>query len=343
MIQNITDAISTYPVQVIGIMVLLPILMLMCYEYWYNKKHELEKRVKTYLEKDTDKKFIDVAVRETNKYLGDKGDKIQLKLERSNILFKKEEYLTFMIAGMIIGALAGFILFPFGGAFKSLVSFIDAPLIQIFFARLLAAAAFSFVGYFTPEVWIQYLIIDRRRLLDEQIEDAMLQVAEALRAGSGINLAIKLAGDELKYPMKDEFTRAYQEISAGKSFNDAMDDLKDRVNLKDFTMAINAIQIQYETGAELEPLLREIVKTVGDRKILKKELQKQITSSKGTAIILMTAPLLFSIAFSSMNAESYGQMTKTPLGIVMILVGIVSYLIGSAIILKILKDISKLT
>lgn len=343
MIQNILDTLAIYPIQAIGIIVFFPILILMLFEYGYNKKHQLEQRVEKYIKKDTDKKFINVAVKKTDKYMGSKGDKIQLKLERANILFKKEEYLALMIVGIIVGSLIGFILFPFGGVFKSMVSFINVPLIQIFFARILAGVICGGIGYFTPEIWIQYLIMDRRRLLDSQIEDALLQLAEALRSGAGINLAIKLAGDELKYPMKDEFSRLYQEISAGKSFNDAMDDLKDRINLQDFTFAMNAVQIQNETGAELEPLLREIVKAVGDRRILKKELQKQIADSKGQAIILAIAPLLFTIAFSGMNPESYGQMLKAPLGILMVVVGVVCYLIATLIIFKIIRDVSKLT
>lgn len=343
MLESIINTFSTYPLQVIGLLVFTPILIMMLYEFRYNQKNQLEKRVKGYIRNGKDEKVIDRAVGAASRYLGEKGDTIQLKLERANILFKKEEYLALLIIGVVAGAAIGFVIFPFGTVFKSIFGFIVSPFVQIFFARVLAAAVFGAIGYFLPEVYIKYLIFDRRRLLDEQIEDTLLQLADALRSGAGPNVAIRIASEELKYPMKDEFYRTHQEISANKPFDDAIEDLKKRVDLDDFSFAMSAVQIQTETGAELEPLLRDIVKVVGDRKILKKELQKAIATSKGTGIILMVAPVLFTVVFSNMNSEAYGEMLKSPMGIAMIVIGVVSYLIGSGIILKIIRDISKLT
>lgn len=343
MIQNFINILSEYPVQVIGIIVFLPILFIMIYDNFYNKKHKIDDKVDKYIIEDKDERFINIAVKKTNDYLGDRGDKIKVKLERANILFKKEEYIMLMLVGILIGVLVGFIFFPLASLFKSIVAFIKVPLIQVFVARVLSAVVFGFIGYFTPEVWIQYLIMDRKKLLDQQIPDALMQLAEALRSGASVNLAIKLAGDELKYPMKDEFARLYQELGTGKTFNEAMEDLKTRVNLDDFNFAMSAVQIQNETGAELEPLLREIVKTVGDRKILKKEMQKQIVSSKMQAYILLIAPPLFAVGYSGMNPEMFDQMLKTPLGIVLVIFASISYAIAAFIVLKIIKDITKLT
>ncbi len=343
MISNFMSLFSEYPIQVLGIIVFFPMLLVMIYENRYNKKNNLEDKVNKYFGAEKDEKFINRVVRKTDYYLGEKGDKIKLKLEQANVLFTKKEFISLMLLGIAIGALIGFIIFPFAGLFKGMVGFIHVPILQIFMARILAAIVFGFVGYFTPHVWVQYLIMDRRKLMDAQIEDALLQLAESLRSGASINLAIKLAGDELKYPMKDEFARLYQELGTGKSFNDAMEDLKNRVNLEDFTFAMSAVQIQSETGASLEPLLREIVKTVADRRVLKKEMQKQIVSSKTQAIFLLIAPILFIIAFGGMSPETYGQMLKVPVGIVMVVLGVIAYIIAALITIKIVRDVSKLT
>ena len=339
----IQRSFTQYPLEVIIILVFTPFLFLLIYNQRTLKNNQLTRQLESILNRKKNQKTMDKLIDRTNQYLGSKGDKIQTKLERSDILFKKQEYITLMVIGIIGGAGIGFLGFPLRSVFLAPFGFINVYIVKIVMARLASGIVFGAIGYFLPEIWIKYLTIQRRKLLGNQIEDALLNMADSLRSGADIHASIRLTGQELKYPMGDEFSRTYQEMSTGKTIIQALDDLKERVNLKDFTMAINAVQIQFETGASLEPLLRDMVKIIADRKVLKKEIDKAVTESKTTGIVLMSAPILFTVVFSRMNAEGYAAMFDSTIGIVMVGVGVVAYVIGSGLILKIIHDISKIS
>lgn len=342
-ISSLQQSIKDYPFQSAAILIFFPILALLLNNYISMKKNQLSRQLDIILKRGKNQSVMDEMVGTANQYLGERGDKIQLKLERANILFRKQEYVTMMIFGILGGFLVGFLVFPFAGFFMIFFSWMNEGLIQLFFARLLAGGVFAFAGYYLPELRIYWLIFKRQQLMVDQMNDALVIIADSLNSGMNIHESIRMAGSELKYPMGDLFARTYDEIKAGKTLPRALEDLKDRVGLQDFNIAMNAIIIQNETGAPLEPLLRDMVEIVADRKSLKKEIDKAVTSSKSTGIILMVAPVLFALMFSKMNAEGYAEMVQSGVGILMVVVGSVSYLIGAGLILYIIKDISKIS
>ena len=339
---GLQNAFKTYPVQTIGLAIFFPLMVSLIYNHFHFKKNQLSAQLKTILNRENEKGIVDNTVDSVSSYLGDKGDKIQLKLERSNIRFKKREYLALMVGGVVGGFLIGFVLFPFSPVFMAVFGWMNVWFVQVFFARLVAGAAIACAGYFVPELWIQYLIMQRTKLMNEQIEDAILNMADILRSGGSIHESIRVTGEEMNYPMGDEFARAYEEMRAGKTINVALEDLKKRVQIKDFGMAMDAVQIQFETGAPLEPLLRDMVKVIGERKILKKEITKAVTESKTTGVVLLVAPVLFSALFSNMNSESYTAMLHSQLGLILMGIAVGSYILGAVIIFGFLKEISKI-
>lgn len=341
-IDSVQEALRVYPVQTLAILVFIPTLAILIYNYISLKKNQLSRQLEMIMRKEKNQNIMDEMVGVATGYLGERGDKIQIKLDRANIMFRKQEYITLMIIGILSGFAVGFLIFPFGGFFMVLFAWLGEGIVQLFFARVFAGMAFAAVGFYLPELKIHWSIFKRQQLMVDQMEDALLVIADSLRSGMNIRDAIRVTGEELKYPLGDLFERTYDEIKAGKTLPKALEDLKDRVGLEDFNIAMNAILIQNETGAPLEPLLRDMVKIIGDRKILKKEIDKAITSSKTTGIVLMTAPILFALLFSKMNADGYAQMVQSGLGIAMVIIGTVSYIIGAGLILYIIKDISKI-
>lgn len=341
-IESVQRAIDIYPMQSMAILIFVPILALLIHNYFSLKKNQLSRQLALVLKKEKNQSMMDEMVGTANHYLGERGDKIEIKLKRANIMFKKNEYITLMLMGILGGFIAGFLIFPFGKFFMIFFAWMGDGLIQLLCARLLAGLTFAGVGYYLPELRIQWLIFKRQQLMVDQLEEALITISDGLNSGMNIREALRVTGSELKYPLGDLFEQTYDEIKAGKTLPRALEDLKDRVGLQDFSIAINAILIQNETGAPLEPLLRDMVEIISDRKVLKKEIDKAITSSKMTGIILMTAPLLFILLFSNMNSEGYEQMVQSGVGIAMVMLGAVSYVLGAGFILYILRNISKM-
>jgi Flp pilus assembly protein TadB len=267
--------------------------------------------------------------------------RVELKLTQANLDFTPKEYSTFLLLGAIGGAILGFVFFPFSGVFKGMLFFLESDFVKTFFARLLATASFAAAGSFFPRFWVRYLASKRTKELESQLQESLMSIADGLQSGLTLNQALKTVGDEMPEPMGQEFKTAYSEMQMGKSFNEAMDNLKKRINIPDFNMAVNAMQIQDDAGGKLEDLLRGMVRILQERLDTRQEIKKTVANQKMVGIILLLAPFFFLFAFSAANEDTYSQMFSSGLGWVLVIIAIISYVIAAWLILGILQYINK--
>lgn len=342
MLNGLFQALHDNTIEVLGLLIFFPLFFLMIYNHFSFKNNHLSMQLKTILNKEDKKKKKEAKFRTVlNKIFEKKGKELELKMEQANILFKKEEYLSMMLLGIGLGFVLGFSVFPFSGIWMKIFDFINFYLLKFTIARTFSGLFFAAAGYFLPEILIKYRIFKRKKDLDDQIEDALLSMAEALRSGLVPQEAIRFVGEELAEPMGLEFKRASQEIRSGMDPLKALSEMKNRVDLQDFKLAISAIEIQTETGGKLESLLREMVKIISERKLLKKEMDKAIATSKQTGFMLLGAPILFALLFSRLNKEGFDLLLNSKIGIALIVIGVVSYLIGAVIIFNVIRGVSK--
>lgn len=337
---RIGDAFTQHPTFTVYAIVSIAGIIILWFDLKRFKNNQVSRQVSSRIGKVDENKEFDITQYFAS-YLIKKEKKIILNLEKANVLFTAKEYMTLLIIAGIVGVLLGLTVFPFASIWKSVVAFLPFEFTREVLGRILAAAVLGYMGTLVPHLYLYYLINNKRKLMISQIQDALLNVADALRSGHVIGEAIKIVGDESPYPMGDEFVRAYQEMETGKTLEVALFDLKTRVDIQDFTMAVNAIEIQYEVGGKLEPLLRNMVTIIAERQDLKKEIEKTISSSKMVGIVLLCAPIFFAVVFTMLNKEQFTLMFEMWQGILMIGVAVICYLVAAAMIIWIIRDASK--
>lgn len=340
LLERTMDAFTQHPMFFIyGVISITGIIVL-----WFDlnrfKNNQVSRQVSSRIGKTGEKKEFDITIY-FSKFLSKQEEKVKADLEKANVLFTVKEYMTVMILGGFFGAIVGMTVFPLATMWKSMLDFLPFAFTQELVGRTLCGAILGFAGSFAPKLYLMYLIDKRRKLLIIQMQDALLNVADALRSGHVIGEAIKIVGYESPYPIGDEFSRASREMEAGSTLEKALQDLKRRIDIADFTMAINAVEIQYEVGGKLEPLLRNMVKVISDRQELKKEIEKTIASSKMVGIILLCAPIFFAVVFTSLNKEQFDEMFTNLIGQLMIIIAIISYVVAAWIIIAIIRSVSK--
>lgn len=260
--------------------------------------------------------------------------KVKERLDQAGIIFSPQEYVTLMLIAMGAGGLYGFIFNPLSAVAG------DNYLLQILL-RLITTGLFGYLGVFIPKFWVHILISRKQSALKMQISDALLNIADAIRSGHIIESAIRIVGEQMPYPIGNEFSKTANEIDTGKTLSEALQDLKRRIDLEDFELALNAIEISFETGGKLEALLREIVDTISERESMRREMEKSISGSKGTGYILMAAPLVLGGMFTLANPKTYAEMFVNPTGLIMLGIAAGSYALGAFIIFSILSSLKK--
>ena len=337
----IGNAMSANPFAFVSLLLLGTLLIYLIYENRTFRHSQVNRQVSSRIEKTEEEKkkfnILELGSARIRKH----EEQIKLDLEKAHILFTVQEYFTFMTIGMMVGGIIGFIVFPLGAVWKVPFMWMGSPFVEGMFGRILAGSVLVWAGFKFPKLWLLWLIRKRRKMLETQLTDALLNIADALKSGHVIQEAIRIVGDEMDYPIGHEFQKAHNEIEAGKTLAMALTDMKKRVNLPDFEMAINAMEIQFEVGGKLEPLLRNMVKIINERMELRKEIEKTIAGSKTIGYVLLAAPLLFCVMFSMMDSNTYLAMLKNPAGIIMLLIALVFYVVAAILIIYIIRDLEK--
>lgn len=234
----------------------------------------------------------------------------QAKVEMSVVTFLA------ICAGLGVGAT---FLCGFAG-----VSFVIAPFIGLVFSVL-------------PFMW---LVFRRKRRLNQfgaQLPEALELVARALRAGHSLAAGFHLVAQEMSDPIAEEFGRVFEEQNLGIPFEEALENLTERVPNLDLKFFVTAVILQRQTGGDLAEILDKIGHLVRERFKIWGQVQALTGEGRLSGIVLLALPPLLFITVYRMNPDYIQLLFTDDLGKKMLIAGIVSQLVGALVIRKIIN------
>jgi len=195
-------------------------------------------------------------------------------------------------------------------------------------AALLAAMAFTplagmGVAILTglgPVVYLRLRSAGRRKQFERQLPGTLTLLAGALRAGFSFLQGLETVADETADPMRRELHRVFGEARLGRSLEDALEDVADRVQSRDLAWAVMAIRIQREVGGNLASLFDTIAETMTKRESVRREIRSLTAEGRLSGIVLsLTAPAFAGLLFL-MQPDYIGKLFDRTTGIVAVVV-----------------------
>jgi tight adherence protein B len=204
------------------------------------------------------------------------------------------------------------------------MSLVIAPLVGVCFGSL-------------PFFW---LIMRRKRRLSKfagQLPEALELVARALRAGHSLAAGFHLVSQEGSNPIAEEFGRVFEEQNLGIPFEEALDNLTERVPNLDLKFFVTAVILQRQTGGDLAEILDKIGSLIRDRFRIWGQVQALTGEGRLSGIVLLALPPLLFVVVYRMNPEYISLLFTDDLGKKMLIVGVVMQLFGALVIRKIVN------
>lgn len=136
------------------------------------------------------------------------------------------------------------------------------------------AAAIA-IGAFATYAPLMMLLRKRKQYIERfsaALPETLSMLANAIRAGQGIESAISVVAMNGTYPIADEFRKMQAEIKLGLSLNDALMNLYRRVQSDEFKIFVTGVSINQELGGNLSEILQNLEKTLRERFALKREI-----------------------------------------------------------------------
>lgn len=194
-------------------------------------------------------------------------------------------------------------------------------------------AAFLFLA--ADFVFVQRRVSRRLNNFQRQLADCLSLVANSLRAGFSFLQTMEIISREMEPPMSTEFERVMRDTSLGKSLDEALHDMDERVGSADFSLVVTAVLIQQQVGGNLATILDTIRETISERIRLRREIGTLTAQGRATGIILACIPVALALLFYTLAPSFIQPLITTTTGHIAIGAAIILEIVGFIVIYKI--------
>lgn len=180
-------------------------------------------------------------------------------------------------------------------------------------------------------VFVQRRISKRLNNFQRQLADCLSLVANSLRAGFSFLQTMEIISREMEPPMSTEFEKVMRDTSLGKSLDEALHDMDERVGSADFSLVVTAVLIQQQVGGNLATI-RE---TISERIRIRREVNTLTAQGKMSGIVLACIPVALALFFYVSSPEYLEPLLTTDIGKMAIIGALFLVIVGFVIIRKI--------
>lgn len=190
-------------------------------------------------------------------------------------------------------------------------------------------------------MWGMPLYYIRRRwekrcgLFVDQMVDGLTIMANGIKAGLSVTQAMDRVVENMPNPISQEFKLALSQIRIGRSVEEALIDLGERVPRADVQMFVTAINILKETGGNLAETFQTIVVTIRERQKVEKKIEAMTAQGIMQGLIVSMVPLGLIGLFYFIDPGYIAPMFNSTLGIILLLIMMGLIIIGGIAIRKV--------
>lgn len=218
------------------------------------------------------------------------------KLERAGVRLRVGEYVLLRAFVMILGGSIGAAVAVMTGSTSILPVY---------------GAAGAVAGGIAPPIWLKRRTTKRLQQMELQIVELAELMASMLSSGFGYMQALMSASRQLEPPLGDEVQRLVETTQIGGDADEALEEMAERINSRDFQILTTAITIHRKTGGDLAQILRGVASTIRDRQRFAREVRTMTSRERYSAIIVAGFPLLITGALTFMLPETFGRLFTT--------------------------------
>lgn len=151
-----------------------------------------------------------------------------------------------------------------------------------------------------------------------QLPDTLQLLSGSLSAGYSLPQAVDAVTRQGAAPMADELRKALVEARLGAPIEDALDDVADRMDSKDFSWVVMAIRIQRQVGGNLAEVLATTAATLRERERLRRQVQVLSAEGRLSAYILFGLPVFFGLYLLAARPEYLKPLFTDKIGWVLL-------------------------
>lgn len=208
-----------------------------------------------------------------------------------------------------------------GLCFIGLWLFLDSLIFAILIAVFLLAA---------PWYLLRRMAESYHRKIEDQMADAMVTLANAVRAGLSLAQSLEILAAQCPRPINAEFRQIVAEYNLGKPLDRTLIEAKERLKSENFALFAAALLASHEHGGRLNETMERIAGSVLELQRLERKVLSETAQARKSAVYMALSPAVFLVALYFLDPENTSALFTQPVG---------HLLLGMAVVLNVVAYI----
>ena len=190
-----------------------------------------------------------------------------------------------------------------------------------------------------PAPWLVLGKIRQHRLqrMDRQLPDLLLALAGALRAGVGMQAALRHLVDHTPAPLSQELALMLREQRMGVPFEEALSGLHVRVPTEGARLMVSALTIASHTGGQLADTLERISATLRARLHIDGRIRALTAQGRMQAWVMACLPAGLAWVLHWLEPQAMAALWTTPAGWAVLVLIVLLEMLGMFLIRRIVR------
>ena len=212
-----------------------------------------------------------------------------------------------------------------------------ALILSIGLSPVLAVAVGVIAGVGLPHFVIGFMVSGRRESFIGQFPDAIDLIVRGLKSGLPVTESIRTVGNEIPDPVGQEFKLIVDQLSLGKTLEEAMWMATERLGISEFKFFVVSLSVQRETGGNLAETLENLADILRKRRQTKLKIRALSSEARASAMIIGALPFIMFVLIWMVNSEYLMPLFTDPRGNWMLGIGLLWLVLGFGVMAKMVR------
>ncbi|MBY0355882.1 MAG: type II secretion system F family protein [Rickettsiales bacterium] len=196
----------------------------------------------------------------------------------------------------------------------------------------------AFIG--VPYAFSSYLqnrIASRNAKFISDFPDVLDMIVRSVRSGFPLNTALNMVAENMEAPISTEFRQVVDEIALGRTSDEALLRLSQRVEEQDVKFFIVVLRVQQETGGNLAEVVSNLSNVIRKRKQLRLKIRAMTSEGRATSYILGAIPVVMFLALYLITPDHLDPLLTTETGHMLLTIVAALIITSQVVVRKMIK------
>lgn len=203
--------------------------------------------------------------------------------------------------------------------------------------HLILAACVAIVALAAPRYLVAYARRRRVRTFEMQLPDLLMSLASALRAGAGLQPALREIVSQSPPPLAQEFALLLRQQRMGVSWDDALSKLAHRMPSEGCRLVVSILGVAARSGGSVADTLDAVALTLRARLHMAGRIQALTSQGRLQAWLMACMPIVLGVSLHALDPEAMRPLWETWAGWTMICLIVVLLAAGLLMVRRIVN------